>query len=256
MKYKKASKISPDHPRYESLQLRARMVEAHKLGILAESGLIAHGRGEAFDYLIGEKTTQPAIKSTEAAAASLILADHPVISVNGNTAALVSGGIVSMAGKLDAKLEINLFYRTPERVKVIEKLLKDAGAEDVLGTEAENPVFIKGLEGPRSRSSREGVYQADVVLVPLEDGDRAEALVAQGKWVITVDLNPLSRTSKTANVTIIDNLVRVIPHLIDEVDRLKNLEETELRDIVNNFDNQQNIRDSLKLVARSYVGED
>lgn len=255
MNSKKVSNIHPDHPRYESLQLRARMVEAHKAGILAESGLIAHGRGEAFDYLIGEKTTTTAIKAIEAAAAALILADHPVISVNGNTAALVSREIVSLTGKLDAKLEINLFYRTPERVKIIEKVLKDAGAEEVLGTEAENPVFIKGLEGPRSQSSGEGVYKADVVLVPLEDGDRAEALVSQEKLVITVDLNPLSRTSKTASITIVDNLVRVIPKLIDEVDRLKKLEDTDLQNIVKNFDNQQNIKDSLKLVAQAYTGK-
>lgn len=255
MNSKKVSNIHPDHPRYESLQLRARMVEAHKAGILAESGLIAHGRGEAFDYLIGEKTTTTAIKAIEAAAAALILADHPVISVNGNTAALVSREIVLLTGKLDAKLEINLFYRTPERVKIIEKVLKDAGAEEVLGTETENPVFIKGLEGPRSQSSGEGVYKADVVLVPLEDGDRAEALVSEKKLVITVDLNPLSRTSKTASITIVDNLVRVIPKLIDEVDRLKKLEDTDLQNIVKNFDNQQSIKDSLKLVAQAYTGK-
>lgn len=255
MNSKKVSNIHPDHPRYESLQLRARMVEAYKAGILAESGLIAHGRGEAFDYLIGEKTTTTAIKAIETAAAALILADHPVISVNGNTAALVSRKIVLLTGKLDAKLEINLFYRTPERVEIIEKVLKDAGAEEVLGTEAENPVFIKGLEGPRSQSSREGVYKADVVLVPLEDGDRAEALVSQEKLVITVDLNPLSRTSKTASITIVDNLVRVIPKLIDEVDRLKKLEDTDLQNIVKNFDNQQNIKDSLRLVAQAYTGK-
>ena len=50
--------IHKDHPRYESLKLRARIVDAYKKGILADSGMIAHGRGEAFDYLMGEKTTQ------------------------------------------------------------------------------------------------------------------------------------------------------------------------------------------------------
>ena len=56
--------------------------------------------------------------------------------------------------------------------------------------------MIKGLEGPRASASTDGVYKADVVLVPLEDGDRAEALVKLGKLLITIDLNPLSRTAK------------------------------------------------------------
>ena len=41
--------IPKSHPRYESLLLREKMVEASKEGILADSALIAHGRGEAFD---------------------------------------------------------------------------------------------------------------------------------------------------------------------------------------------------------------
>ena len=224
MSSKKLHNIPTHHPRYESLKLRARIVEAYHAGILADSGLIAHGRGEAFDYLIGEKTTPHAEKAIKTAAASLLLAEHPVISVNGNTAALVTEDVVKLAKILGAKLEVNLFYRTKKRVMAIERVLKDAGAEEVLGTDEENPEFIKGLEGPRSRSSREGVYKADVILVPLEDGDRAEALVAQGKLVLTVDLNPLSRTSKTASITIVDNLVRAIPRLIHEVKKLKKLD--------------------------------
>ena len=250
MDLKNVNSIPRDHPRYESLKLRARMVEANKKGILADSGLIAHGRGEAFDYLIGEKTTQTARKAIKTAAAALFLAEHPVISINGNTAALVPEEMVRLAGELGAKLEINLFYRTPERAMVIEKVLKDAGAEEVLGTEEENPEFIKGLEGPRSRASREGVYKADVVLVPLEDGDRAEALASHGKFIITVDLNPLSRTSKTASVTIVDNLVRTIPHLIEQVQNLKKMDKSQLQSMIDNFDNKENLRDSLKLMAQ------
>ncbi len=244
--------IPPNHPRYESLKLRARMVDAYKAGILADSGLIAHGRGEAFDYLIGERTTSSAKKAIEAAAAMLLVAENPVISVNGNTAALASGEIVTLAGILHAKIEINLFYRTPERVKAVAKVLKDAGAEEVLGTE-ENPEFIKGLGSPRSRASREGVYIADVVLVPLEDGDRAEALVSNGKKVITVDLNPLSRTAKTATVTIVDNLVRAIPTLTVEVERLQKMDKPTLHHLVDNFNNEINLHNSLKLMIKSYT---
>ena len=89
--------IHNDHPRYESLKLREKIVDAYKKGILAESGMIAHGRGEAFDYLLGEKTTVNSEKAVRAAAAALILAKNPVISVNGNTVALVPNEIVILA---------------------------------------------------------------------------------------------------------------------------------------------------------------
>ena len=35
-----------------------------------------------------------------------------------------------------------------------------------------------------------------------------------GKRVITIDLNPLSRTARTAHVTIVDELTRVLPQLV------------------------------------------
>ena len=56
--------------------------------------------------------------------------------------------------------------------------------------------------------------QADVVFVPLEDGDRCEALITAGKQVLVVDLNPLSRTAHTATVTIVDELTRVLEELL------------------------------------------
>ena len=42
---------------------------------------------KAFDYLIKEKTNKFALKAIEAAAALLLTAEKPVISVNGNSAA-------------------------------------------------------------------------------------------------------------------------------------------------------------------------
>jgi 4-phosphopantoate--beta-alanine ligase len=41
------------------------------------------------------------------------------------------------------------------------------------------------------------------------------------KKIITVDLNPLSRTAKEANITIIDNITRTISLLIKEIRSLK-----------------------------------
>ena len=48
-------KIPDSHPRKKSLISRNKIVNGSNEGLLAESALIAHGRGEAFDYLLGEK---------------------------------------------------------------------------------------------------------------------------------------------------------------------------------------------------------
>jgi len=244
--------ISPNHPRYHSLILREKMAQAFKEGILADTALIAHGRGEAFDYILGEKTSLPAMKAIEAASATLLLAKSPVISVNGNSAVLAAEDVVKLAHLLSARIEINLFYRTPQRVVKVEELLKKAGAKEVLGKEGDKYVPLKGLEGPRSRAHPMGVHQADVVLVPLEDGDRAQALVSSGKKVITIDLNPLSRTAQSASITIVDNLVRAMPLLIQELEELKGCSQQQLKEIVKEFDNGENISKSLNLIAQHF----
>jgi 4-phosphopantoate---beta-alanine ligase len=243
--------IPKNHPRYESLLSRNKIVNAYKSGILADSGMIAHGRGESFDYLIGEKTTKVAEKAIEATAAALILAKNPVISVNGNTTALVPEHVVKLAEVLDAKIEINLFYRTPERVRTIWKFLKEHGAGEILGTEEEDFKHIKGLDSPRGNVSPEGMFNADVILVPLEDGDRTEALVKNGKFVIAIDLNPLSRTAKTASLTVVDNITRALPCLIDKVNKFKDKNPDELKKLIDNFNNINNLKESLKIMLNS-----
>ena len=243
--------IPKSHPRYKSLLSRDKIVNAYKSGILADSGMIAHGRGEAFDYLIGEKTTETAEKAIEAAAAALILAKNPIISVNGNTTALVPQHVVKLAEVLGAKIEINLFYRTPQRVETIWKFLKDHGAGEILGTEEEEFKHIEGLDSPRGNVSPEGMYNADVILVSLEDGDRTEALVNSGKFVIAVDLNPLSRTAKTASLTIVDNITRAMPCIIDKVIKLKDKDPDELKNLADNFNNINNLKESLKIMLNS-----
>ena len=45
-------KIPRSHPLYHSLITRQKLADALQEGIVHETGLIAHGRGEAFDYLI------------------------------------------------------------------------------------------------------------------------------------------------------------------------------------------------------------
>ena len=133
----------------------------------------------------------------------------PVISVNGNTAALAAREIADLQDVSGATVEVNLFHRTEERVKQIEDLLKKAGA-DVFSGPAEQ---LLPLSHDRAWCRREGMYSADVVVVPLEDGDRCEALVAMGKTVIAIDLNPLSRTARTATLTIVDELTRALPQV-------------------------------------------
>ena len=40
--------VDPSHPRYESLMIRKKVADAGAKGMLADSAMIAHGRGEAF----------------------------------------------------------------------------------------------------------------------------------------------------------------------------------------------------------------
>ncbi|KSW11596.1 hypothetical protein CF15_01835 [Pyrodictium occultum] len=251
--------IPRSHPRYWSLVLRERLVEAMREGIVVPQGLIAHGRGECFDYLIGEETQWFAREAARAAAALLLLAEHPVISVNGNAAALAADELVRLSKLLDAPLEVNLFYRTEERVRRIAELLRRKGARRVLGVE-DATARIPGLPHPRGMVSPEGILRADVVLVALEDGDRAEALRRMGKRVIAIDLNPLSRTARMADVTIVDNIVRAVPLIAGEIEKLRGRPRSELGEIVQGYDNNRvlagallHIRERLEKLAREGV---
>jgi 4-phosphopantoate--beta-alanine ligase len=201
----------PSHPRYASLLRRHLIEEAAAEGLLAGSAMIAHGRGEAYDYLLGEQTTPSAASATKEAYARLRAATHPVISVNGNTVALAGRDLLHVASMLSCPVEVNIFYRTQARMDGLMAKLEGWCAEDglqveVLGRRTDGR--IEGLEGPRAQCEAAGIASADVVLVPLEDGDRCEALVAMGKTVLVVDLNPLSRTARTATVTIVDEVGR------------------------------------------------
>ena len=219
-----------------------------KKGIVAPEGLIAHGRGEAFDYLLGEYTNEAARTAINAACSLLLLADHPVISVNGNLAALCPREIVELSNLINADIEINLFYRTKEREIAIEKELKKMGAKKVLGIRRSGSARIPEIGSERRIVDPEGIYKGDVILVPLEDGDRTEALIKMHKKVIAIDLNPLSRTSKFATITILDNVVRAFPAMTIEVKQLKHKETKILREIVNEFDNKQNLSKSLEII--------
>ncbi|MEM4565173.1 MAG: 4-phosphopantoate--beta-alanine ligase [Archaeoglobaceae archaeon] len=233
--------IPKDHPRYESLVTREKLVEGVKLGITAIQGLIAHGRGEAFDYILGERSNEFALKAEKVATATLLLAKHPVISVNGNTAVLVAESIKELAKLVNAKIEINVFHFSRERVAKMAQYLSQFGIEALCGCDVE----LKGLSSARRIVDSRGILIADVVLVPLEDGDRCEILKKHGKKVIAIDLNPLSRTARMADVTIVDNITRAIPRMVEFAKEMRNLSKDELEAIVNGYDNKATLREAI-----------
>ena len=238
--------IPSDHPRAKSLYIREMLVNGFRRGLVVPEGLIAHGRGEAYDYLIGERTTKTAQRAIEAAAAMMLLSNRPVISVNGNTAALCPNTVVELAKVTGAAIEVNIFYRTEEREKAIKAELELHGAKKVLGVGSQASARIPQLQSERRRVDPDGIYAADTVFVPLEDGDRTEALTKMNKTVITIDLNPLSRTSRAANITIVDNVVRAMPILVESTRKLRST--LSLKKITDNFDNSKNLHESLKII--------
>jgi len=231
--------VPPSHPRYASLMGRKLLTEAAAAGMLAESALIAHGRGEAFDYLLGEATCEAARLAIAESAARLAAADRPVISLNGNATALAADTLLACAAVLDCPVEINIYYRTPARMEALLGHLRarqaalaespaPSGWTDAHGDWAAKiaavPILgdapdarIPDLDGPRANCHADGILASDCILVPLEDGDRCEALVAMGKTLCVIDLNPMSRTAKTATVTIVDELMRCAGLLLDEL---------------------------------------
>ena len=271
------SDVPKTHPRYLSLSLRDTIVAGVEQGITSIHGLIAHGRGEAFDYLIGETTHPFATEAIHAAAAMLCLAEHPVISVNGNVAALVPDGLVELGWVLNAPLEVNIFHtETGREQRIREHLLKhkarletsparmgvDArletspagveveGAPDILmpTTEAQ----LSYIDSNRKFVHPDGIFKADVVFVPLEDGDRCEALRKMGKAVVTVDLNPMSRTAKQASITIVDNVVRALPLLCEEI---RNFSDPTAQDTLKTYSNEAVLQEALRHISRSGNGD-
>ena len=226
--------IPESHPRYHSLLTRCRVEEGHQRGITSTQGLIAQGRGESIDYLLGERTLPSADEAARAAAAHLLLADHPVLSVNGNAAALVPGETVELAAVTGADIEVNLFHRTDERVRAIAEYLEEYGAEAVKGLAAD--ARLPELEHERAKVDADGIYAADVVVVPLEDGDRAEALGEMGKTEIVIDLNPLSRSARMATVPVVDNVIRAVPNITAHARELREADAATLRGVVEGFD--------------------
>ena len=167
--------VPATHPRYVSLRTRDAIVAGVEKGVTSVHGLIAHGRGEAFDYLLGERTHDFALDAIDAAAAMLVTGERPVVSVNGNAAALVPGELVALADRVAAPLEVNIFHASKARERAIREHMQAHGAPDVL-MPTEHAV-LDFIDSNRRFVNPNGIFAADVVFVPLEDGDRCEALV-------------------------------------------------------------------------------
>jgi 4-phosphopantoate--beta-alanine ligase len=248
------SDLSGGHPRYESLRIRNLVTAGVESGITSIHGLIAHGRGEAFDYLLGEKSHAFARTAVQAAAAMLVRARHPVISVNGNAAALVPSELARLGEALGAPLEVNIYHSSKTRERAIRQHLVEHGAAEPLmpggGTEPGPPAELDHIASNRRFVHPDGILAADVVFVPLEDGDRCQALRQMGKEVVTVDLNPLSRTSNRASVTIVDNVVRAMPMLLEVLTANAGAGGAELQATVEGYDNQAVLLEAIRQMRK------
>ncbi len=246
--------IQKSHPRYASLKTRELIAKGVKKGITSMHGLIAQGRGEAFDYLIGEKTNEFAKESIGAAAALLLLAKNPVISVNGSAAALVPKELARLSKIIKAPLEVNIFYQSKKRELRIKAHLIKHGAKAVLLPQKNTK--ISHLDSNRKHVSPNGILKSDVVFVPLEDGDRTEALAKNGKKVITIDLNPMSRTARKATITIVDNIVRAVPMLIKTIGKFRKYDKTKLEKTLRNHDSKKNLAGALHRIKHGEKSKD
>ena len=230
--------IPRNHPRFHSLMLRERLIEGLRRGLASEAGLLAHGRGEAFDYLLGERTQPFAILALEAASAWLVTAKHPVFSVNGSAAALAGQEIADLVQSHERLvIEVNLFHHTPERSTRIAEYLRGLGVPRVVESASADAVPLATIRHARRHMHKEGIARADVVLVALEDGDRCQALVDSGRVVLAIDLNPLSRTARAAQVTLVDELTRALPALGKCLDADRRRTTQELRDRIARYNN-------------------
>lgn len=245
------SDVPPSHPRHASLAIRDRIVDGVDRGITSIHGLIAHGRGEAFDYLLGECTRDFARIAVDASACRLLLARHPVISVNGNTAALVACELVRLSEAVPAPLEVNIFHTSSRREGLILEFLMEFGASEVLLPTRE--ACLEGIDSNRKFVHPDGIYRSDLIFVPLEDGDRCEALRRLGRDIITVDLNPLSRTAAAASVTIVDHVVRVMPLLLARLDFFRHRPVAEWHRAVDAYDHATILSAALRAI-RSGAG--
>jgi len=232
--------------------VREHLAEMVDEGLVNPTGLISQGRGEAFDYLMGERTIAPALGAEKAAAAFLLRAKSPVVCMNGNSIALDPKGLMALSDAVPAKMEVNIFHRTEERMEKLVSYMESQGAKDVLGRDPD--ARIPDLTSDRALCTKEGVYDCDVIVVPIEDGDRAEALIAMGKIVISIDLNPLSRTSKVASVPISDEITRALANITSFVREMKG-NDAEIDATISAFSSKETRKETIEYICDTLMSE-
>jgi 4-phosphopantoate--beta-alanine ligase len=70
------------------------------------------------------------------------------------------------------------------------------------------------------------------------------------KTVIAIDLNPLSRTAKTASITIVDNVTRAITNIDKWVKILKNEDKNSLEVLISRWDNRKMILEVCAFISK------
>ena len=76
-----------------------------------------------------------------------------------------------------------------------------------------------------------------------------------GKKVIAIDLNPLSRTAQKATVSIVDNIVRAVPLLTEQVQILSDAPRADLERMVGDYDNQRVLREAVREIQEHLEGQ-
>ena len=127
--------------------------------------------------------------------------------------------------------------------------MKNAGAQKIYGTDPQSQVAIPEISHERRIVDSRGIARSDCVFVPLEDGDRTMALRKLGKDVVTVDLNPLSRTSITASVSITNNIIRAAIEMVNFAKRFKEMNIKDLEKEKKRLDNTTLLQEALKFMS-------
>jgi len=232
--------IPDSHPRRDSLRRREKLVAGYRQGLVVPEGLIAQGRGEALDYLLGERTHAFGLAAIDTASAHICLSRHPYVSVNGNVAALAAAELARLqSANPRIGLEVNLFHQSDERLQLIEAELGRFGLRVTRAPRLGEACVDLDLGHARGRMNPEGLGCADLVLIALEDGDRCEALVRKGCFVVAIDLNPLSRTAQTANLSIVDEVTRALVCLSARQELDLKASRRELEHRIEQYDNRR-----------------
>jgi len=237
--------IPKDHPRYKSLVTREHLAECARTGIVSLEGLTSHGRGEAFDYLLGEKTSESALLAGKDCGGPAPHRKTPgALRERQHRGACGTRNRASPEGKRGARRGQPL----PPDTRT--------GTADRDGSSAMpvRTVFSGRSRSASSRSPTTGPFcRREGCLLPMSCLSRsktataARCSVGMGKKVIAIDLNPLSRTAKTATLTVVDEVTRALPEIAQACTALS---DGKCRSLVAVMDNRVFLQEAKEEMAR------